>query len=363
MVLLNYWPKARCPEFADALLPLAQVPKEPDRTNDGSLRDWAFIRLGELRPGTVRPLILEDLQRAKPVLSENALRMLPDKELPELDGVLLAHLNDPKADIWKVAPMIERYASARILPQVIAFYQQKAEKGWACSLQAAFLRYWLKHDRPAALQAIEKAVTFRKSTRCYTSVLGVTLHDSWDADAEELVRKYIDDADPEVAANARKLLSQHAPGTASTGEQPAIAAGSAKLEMELSFIDLESPKFGDKKQIQVDATIRNLGDETVLLPTEDIGPSTFSDGAFAIINFSPDGYCETADGFRIPKAKSKLAIVELRPHEAIELARIFEKPAPTVVGAVYSISKESAERYGTWSGKIDGGFISLPAKK
>jgi hypothetical protein len=85
-----------------------------------------------------------------------------------------------------------------------------------CSLQTALLRYWLKHDRPAALQAIEKAVNFRKSTGCYKTVLGETLHDSFDADAEKLTRKFVNDSDPEVAADAKNLLAQHA----STSPQP-----------------------------------------------------------------------------------------------------------------------------------------------
>lgn len=150
----------------------------------------------------------------------------------------------------------------------------------------------------------------------------------------------------------------------STGEKPASSTASAsKLEAELSSFDLESPKFGNKKQIQLDVEIRNAGETTVLLPTKDIGPATDLDGNFAIVHFTPDVYLSTADGLPIPKAKSELAIVELRPHEAIFLSEIFEKPAPYVVIAQYSISKEFAERYGTWSGKIEAGSISLRTNK
>jgi hypothetical protein len=158
----------------------------------------------------VRPVILEDLQRAGPLLSLRVLEALPEKELPELDEVLLANLNSRGADLSKIPSIIERYASARILPQVISFYQERVQQGWMCSLQTAVLRYWLKHDRPAALQAIEKAVNFRLKTRCYTSVLAQTLRDSFDTDAEQLVRKFVDDPDPSVAASAKDLLAGHA---------------------------------------------------------------------------------------------------------------------------------------------------------
>jgi hypothetical protein len=149
----------------------------------------------------------------------------------------------------------------------------------------------------------------------------------------------------------------------SPGEKSANSTASAKLEAKINSFDLESPKFGNKKQIQVEIEIRNAGETTVRLPTKDIGPAIESDGGFAIVIFTPDVYLSAADGLRIPKAKSELAIVELRPHEAISLSEIFEKPAPGVVFAQYSISKEFAERYGTWSGKIEAGSISLRTNK
>jgi hypothetical protein len=212
LVLARLWPRARCPEFAGVLLPLAKPPIESEREHADILRDEVFIRLLELKPEAVRPLILEDLRQANPLFSLEVLRALPDKELSELDDMLLANLGDNQS-IWKKAPLIERYASARILPQVVAFYNGK-EGSWACDLQTAFLRYWLKHDRPAALQAIERAVNMRyptrsNYTRCYINVLGETLRDSFDGDAEQLVRKFINDSDPDVAADAKQLLAKH----------------------------------------------------------------------------------------------------------------------------------------------------------
>jgi hypothetical protein len=139
----------------------------------------------------------------------------------------------------------------------------------------------------------------------------------------------------------------------------------AKLEMKLSFFDLEEQKLGNKKQIQVEAEIRNVGDATVWLPTKDLGPAIFTMGGVAIIHFAPEYYSATtnADGFHFPQAESELAIVELRPHEAIRLAHVFDKPGPARVLANYSISKEFAERYGTWSGKIDRGSIPVLASQ
>jgi hypothetical protein len=215
-VLNSLWPRARCSELADALLPLAKLPTKPEQFLDDTLCDHVFLYLLDLKPEVVRPLILEDLRRPTPLLAWCVLQALPDKELPELDEVLLANLKNPNSDLWKITPLIERYATARIMPQVIAYYQNVRERGWACAPQTAVLRYWLKHDRPAALQAIEKAVNFRKSTGCFKLVLWETLHDSFDGDAENLARKYVSDSNPEVAADAKHLLAQH--GSTSHGK-------------------------------------------------------------------------------------------------------------------------------------------------
>jgi hypothetical protein len=129
----------------------------------------------------------------------------------------------------------------------------------------------------------------------------------------------------------------------------------AKLEMKVTLFSLDEEKFGNKKEKQVVAEIRNIGETTVLLPTKEIGPVVrINSGLFYSIDFSTDWYLSTRDGFKIPKAKSELAIVELRPREAIMLDCTLDgtNVSPARVNVEYKISKEFAERYGTWHGEI-----------
>jgi hypothetical protein len=207
-VLSDLWPRVRCAEFTSVLLPLAKFPDEPEAENDETFLDKVLLCLIDLKPGTVRPLILEDLKRSTPLLSLSVLLAMPDKELPDLDGVFLGHLNNGGDWLFKIAPTIERYASARIQPQVIALYRE-SEGRWACSIQAALLRYWLKHDRTAALRAIEHAVNLREDTRCFAKVLGETLRDSFNADTETIVLRYVNDKDRELARDAIVLLARN----------------------------------------------------------------------------------------------------------------------------------------------------------
>ncbi len=212
LVLTELWPRARCPQFINVLLPLAKMPTKSERFYRETIGDLAMIRLLELKPESVRSLVLEDLQRARPLLNLSVLLALPDRKLPELDDSLLAHLNSDD-DLEAFAPAIEHYASARILPQVIAFYVA-SEGRWACTIQTAFLRYWLKHDRPAALSAIEHAMSLRADTGCFHDLLGETLRDSFDKGAEALTLKFIHDADSEVATDALLLLARFGSATA-----------------------------------------------------------------------------------------------------------------------------------------------------
>jgi hypothetical protein len=211
-ILAELWPKVRCPEFIGVLLPLAKLPEKTESHEKRELESLALVGLLDLQPDTARPLILDDLHRAKPLLSLTALCALPDQELPDLDGVFLEHLNPP-ADVFKIAPLIERYGSARIQAQVIAFYLAKEGK-WACTIQAALLRYWLKHDRAAGLLAIGRAMNLRQDTGCYATLLGDTFGNFFTPDAEAITLPFIDDPERRVATDALTLLARSGSPTA-----------------------------------------------------------------------------------------------------------------------------------------------------
>jgi hypothetical protein len=134
-----------------------------------------------------------------------------------------------------------------------------------------------------------------------------------------------------------------------------------KLEMKLTAFDLAQRKFRPNVGTEVYAEIRNVGETPVLLPTKEIGPTIDVMGGVQIIEFTSDWFLSTSDGFKMPKAKSDLAIVELRPREAIALYCTLENTNtpfnPASVGALYRISQEFAERYGTWHGEIAGKWV------
>ena len=137
-------------------------------------------------------------------------------------------------------------------------------------------------------------------------------------------------------------------------QTPEETDGQTKLEMKAEIIDPKEGISSNQQGKRLYVEIRNVGKTTVLLPTKDLGPlGDGRPGGWWDLTFSPDMYFSTRDGFRIPKAKSDLAIVELRPKEAIILdyENVDSIPAPLVL-VRYVITEEFGERYGVWHGEI-----------
>ncbi len=194
-------------------LPLVRKLAGPPSYNPNALKALAAIK-----PEEARPLVIEDIQREKPryLIPKAASRIanaplltLPPKPIPELDlyfEVQLSKEHPPKLDL--LMDSIDRYGSPALLPGVIKFYLPK-EGEWACDIQKDVLRFWLRHDPPAGLEALKRALDSREHTRCYTSVLSGVLLEEWSEAALPIVTAALDDPDPEVVASAIKVLEAH----------------------------------------------------------------------------------------------------------------------------------------------------------
>ncbi len=176
--------------------------------------------LSKLRPEEARPCVIEDIQREKPRylrpnavprLANEPLLALPAGPIPELEPFFrkaLAATKDEE-DLNLILPAIDRYGTAALLPEVISVYQPN-EGQWACELQNAALRFWIRMDRPAGLDALARALDARKETGCYHTVLKEVLISHWGTDALPLVTKSLSDPDPQVVESAIKVLEMHA---------------------------------------------------------------------------------------------------------------------------------------------------------
>ena len=204
----------------DDLLPVLRMAAAPPRANPQALG-----LLAKLAPDEARPLIVEDLQRATPMYVDprqgryglEPLTGLPDRELPEVDESLRAKLTATHPDLFTVMPLVARYATTNLLPDVLKVYRG-AEGRWACDIQNAALRYWIRCDPVEGVRALGRALQSRKETGCYRNTLAEVLLDQWTTNALPLLRASLGDADPGVAEAARQVLERHAGAVASERE-------------------------------------------------------------------------------------------------------------------------------------------------
>jgi len=175
----------------------------------------ALKALALLKPEEARPLIIEDLQRERPLylvpkassqIANAPLLTLPEEPIPELtvffrDQLKVEHPNN----LDLLTDSIARYGTPDLLPDVIKFYLPR-EGQWACSIQADVLKFWLRYESPGALGALRRALAAREDTRCYTSVLSSVLLEEWNEAALPIVVSCLDDPEPEVALSAIKVL-------------------------------------------------------------------------------------------------------------------------------------------------------------
>jgi hypothetical protein len=207
--LKHRWEQIRCKELESVVRAIVQAgPKHKEWGHPG-IFSRALLRYREFEPDKARAIIVNDIKRPRPMLADEVLLSLPDESLPELEDILVRNLLARReSSPYKVAPLIERYATARVLLKVIEFYQKSKGK-WACSIQDSLLRYWVKHDRQNGLTAVVEAAGFREHTRCYTSVLYHVLSAHYDPDVEEIALFFLDDEEPDVVMNVVRLLEDN----------------------------------------------------------------------------------------------------------------------------------------------------------
>jgi hypothetical protein len=215
-LLEQQWRRFGGPEMLPALRHL--VSASPGAASPAF--DLALRRLYELAPEEARPMILREMRNPRRGVTVATLGLLPDRELPELDGVLVAGLAADADDI--AFELVERYASRSVAARLQASFGGRIGR-MPCRPQAALLAYFLRVDRPAGRMLLETALTTRADTRCYTSVLGEVASRRTMADIETLAIRHLGDDEPDVVANAAEALGRF-------GSADALPALRSRLE-------------------------------------------------------------------------------------------------------------------------------------
>src|SRR5262249_5910858 len=140
------------------------------------LRGLALRRLYELSPDEGRRMIIEELRRPSPGVGWTTLKLLPDETIPELEETLVENLektlSGERGDTDIISMLIERYATASILPRVRAFYGDKVGLR-GCLYQASLLAYFLRVDPAMGIDSVKRELAARGPgySRCYAGIL------------------------------------------------------------------------------------------------------------------------------------------------------------------------------------------------
>jgi hypothetical protein len=206
-LLYGRWPDIAGPAMLPALRCLYNSTSlEPDQ--QGQYVSLLLQRITELAPSEGRALTLKEMERQHPRLDLTFYRLLPDKEIPQLDETLAANLEASNGDDMTIVELIGRYATTAIFPRVLAMEEGRVGN-MPCDAQAGFVAYALKADTRTGAQLLEKALAARDGTQCYNLVLAWVARRRFSPEVEQSAIAHLDDPDLEVAANAAGTLGAY----------------------------------------------------------------------------------------------------------------------------------------------------------
>lgn len=193
---------------AQAMLPaLRSLPRDTARHVD--LRELALRRVYETAPEEGRRLVLEEIKNPETWLTADALSLMPEATLPELDDVLASVLERSPGSATH-ARLVARYATPNAFTRLRAVYGERGGR-LPCAAQAALLAYFLRVEPGEGAALLSQALAARgaSDTRCWTSVVAdvAALHDG--PELERAAVETLSDPSAEAAAEAAQVLAAH----------------------------------------------------------------------------------------------------------------------------------------------------------
>jgi hypothetical protein len=226
-LLSGQWKRIASP----AMIPvLRRVYENP--TNAG-LQALAVRRAYELDPARTRTLILDDMKRDTPELPFDTLAILRDETLPEMDDVLLDHLQRGTG-----VELIARYATAHILDGVKDWYAKRDaemrarrrpdQPDIALSLcQPALVGYFLRVDPAWGERVLRGVLNDREAPHggCWMGIVGRTAkYNSGPAWEKVAIEALADPTSVQVKTDAVRALGEHGSAAAQQAVMDAFRA-------------------------------------------------------------------------------------------------------------------------------------------
>jgi hypothetical protein len=199
-LLTSQWKRIAGPAMIPVLLRIYEsAPAVPGLQQ--SLAGEAVRRLYELDPARARTLIINEMKLEQPRLRDESLTILADATLPDLDPVLLDHLQGN----GRSQQLIARYATADILEGVKAWYAKQRQ-----SSSPALTAYFLRVDPAWGERVLRQALSERSNPHgLWQGVIGKTAEYYVSPEWEKVAIEALSDPAVEVKADAVRALGEH----------------------------------------------------------------------------------------------------------------------------------------------------------
>jgi hypothetical protein len=157
-LLAHRWEKIATPALLPVVQRYAQLPRgATNRSSSDRLSIAALKRWHQLDPVGARPVVIREIADPHPRFDSRDVEILPEEVLPEADQALAENFEQNGAGAAAVSALIARYATAAILPRVLAAVDAHPER-WGCGEGSAILAYLLRVDAEGARVRLEKAL-------------------------------------------------------------------------------------------------------------------------------------------------------------------------------------------------------------
>jgi len=210
-VLIYYWDQFKMPKMLPILRNIYARLEGPGQADQNlELRGSVLQRIYELAPAEGRNLIMAEIRRPETRVKDETLTLLTDKEIPEIEGLLLKRATGPgEADARRGLFLLERYGTPKASKVLQAAYKDRIGN-MECALQQSLINYFLKHEPEEGSKMVGAALDVRKQTECYKTVFEDFNPKYWSKAVEEVTVSYLNDENIGIVKEIVEALERFA---------------------------------------------------------------------------------------------------------------------------------------------------------
>ncbi len=212
MLLGHFWERIKTP----ALLPsIEKILQSGEPVPYWSYRNLALQRLMEFDQEKARPIVISEIRDPASRINLEVLTALDDAFLPEVNDALLPQIQKLATtkdhhQLSKKIMLAARYADKTIYPELMKVYLTNGPQ-WLHESRVGLLGYFIRHNENDGTALIEKRLTEfgDKSGSSVFHTLMRTNFPQLPNGLEVLLRKRLEDDEPEAAGTAAYYLSRY----------------------------------------------------------------------------------------------------------------------------------------------------------